>query len=440
MTMARFVSIVAALVCAALAFWVTADGKVDAHLPVLERSIHAERVTRAVEGRGWVPSRTAVLESDADSAAVGTPYALPPGYDLLVTALHRRSLPSVQRLMIPAAERPPSEHVSAEERVEIEGLVDRVPRGLHVLLTFLTALIAGGLIRGVTAAGPLPVAVGGLLAGACIAFLPLTRDHQALAACLHLASLGVLSFALRPKAIDQPFWSAARGTLAGLLAGWMIISWTPSSLWVVLIELVFLLRLFLRFQDENGRPMRARGLPVLTTAFHKAALIVVLPAAIESPYTASSPWGVLDLSWFHIAWLSIGWLVFAPYALAPRIATTRRFVALLPALLVLGFLLLGTDSPSGVADAFRRLTWPSSERFGNVYIAALMLCAPIVLWMTVRLSRSAPSVLPFVVTLPIALLVAFGQQQLSLAVAAPFAVLLALAAVRLIGRTASEPS
>ena len=404
-----------ALLCASIAFLRT-----EPETPELD---HLERVTRGVAASGWVPAYEDLAASVvplSDTAArmgeLGPPYAWPPGYDLMVAAVVRRSPPDVGRLMTPADERPSLRPVTEPQRDAVASTLRAAPRWMRALLALVAALSAAGLVirsaPDIRFWGP---ALGAAVSGCCVAFAPPARDHQTWAFLLLATTLGVVGRALDEKRIDQPFWSAARGTLAGLFAGWMLISWTPSIFGIALIEAALAWRLFSR---SSHRP--ARGLPVLATAFHKAALLVCLPAVIESPFTETAPFGVLDLSWFHAVWLGILWLVFAPYAIAARSATRSPIAALLPALAAAAVVLAMTGIAGDVADAALRAT---DSNLSIAAVAALVL-APAAFALAAHWVSAGTDAFPWIAAAIGTSVIALLQPQLALVAAAPIGVVL----------------
>lgn len=416
---------------------------------------HARRVARAVQNAGWVSSYDPFLaypEGDGPDS-LGTAIPWPPAYDLLLTALVRGRLPSMEALLPSAPEEvdlDPSrvaEPLLPATRRSIEQLVASVPMWCGALTALIAALAAAGLARALVPAprrGAAAIAAA-LFAGLSVAFTfghvryshLGNGDHHAFISLLHVALLAIVGSSLRPDRITRPVGSAARGGAAGLIAGVMITSWTASILWVALVQLVLVLRLALPFRDERGL-QSARGLPIFATTFHKAALLIVMPAAIESPFSSSDPFSLIELSWFHMVWLAIGWLIFAPYALLPRFAARRRFAATLPAIALAAALLFGADTGAGLVDAF---SWVGAENpfMGGInesqplmgspskllkFAGAGVLLAPLIWVLALRQIRTAPQLLPWVISLPVLLLLALLQRRFAEGLTAPMAVLM----------------
>ncbi|MGD2017071.1 MAG: hypothetical protein PVJ89_03050 [Planctomycetota bacterium] len=428
---------------------------------------HARRVARAVRNAGWVSSHDTFLAHPHGEGSLGAAVPWPPFYDLLLTALARGRLPSVTALLPGASEEEADAPREADEpllpatRVRIEQLVASVPMWCGALAALIAALAAAGLGRALApvAAGPATACAAALVAGLSVAFTfghvryshLGNGDHHAFVSMAHVAMLAVLGAGLRPDRIARPVGSAARGGLAGLLAGAMITSWTASILWVALAQLALVLRLALPFRGEQGR-QSARGLPILATTFHKAALLVVMPAVVESPFSSTDPFSLIELSWFHLIWLAVGWLVFAPYALLPRFAAQRRVVATLPAVALALVLVIGTDAPRHLADAF---SWAGASNafMGGINESRPLLDAPSALlkfaggaavllpvaWLlALRTLGAAPQLLPWLTVLPALLLFTLLQRRFAEGLVAPMAVLVAaVVAARLVPRIAA---
>ncbi|MEM8713556.1 MAG: hypothetical protein AAGG01_21645, partial [Planctomycetota bacterium] len=299
---------------------------------------HARRVERAVRNHGWVQSGDPLLAHPSAS----TPIPWPPFYDLFLAALYRRAIPSKDALMEPESH-PELAPLAQPERDSIERFVASVPTVLGALTALLAALVAAGRARrisgqldldagrdptfgGMSTASLVAAGIAGVSVALTFGHVRYSHlgngDHHAFVSLLHIALLGLVVRGLDHERIVQPFWSATRGAIAGLIAGALITTWTASILWVALIQLALVVRLLVPFRAADGRRFSARALPIFATSFHKAALLCVVPAVIESPFSDLTPWSLVDLSWFHLVWLSVGWLIFAPYALMPRTAAT----------------------------------------------------------------------------------------------------------------------
>ncbi|QDV08746.1 hypothetical protein Poly30_43000 [Planctomycetes bacterium Poly30] len=450
---------------------------------------HARRVARGVRDHGWIESYDPLLAHGAEfdrsapggdggdprelrtyvDPALGVPIPWPPFYDLLLTAVYRRSIPSPDALMHPK-EHPPEPPLGQPEKNRIERFVASVPSVLGALTAMLVALIAAGRARrlsgqrsleaGRDPSGPSLGAAG--LAAAAFAGVSLALtyghvryshlgngDHHAFISLLHVAMLGLTARAFDHERIVQPFWSAARGTGAGLFAAAMITSWTASILWVALVQLAMVIRLLVPFRAADGRRFSARGLPIFATSFHKAALLGVVPCVIESPFSDLAPWSLVELSWLHLAWLSAGWLVFAPYALMPQTAVKNRLVALGPAFLLSAAVLALTPVGHSLTGAF---SWASAS---NSFMSSInesrplvpgdglapilkycgvgVLVAPVVWFGWLFAVRHQPSLLPFVFTLPFCAVAALLQRRFAESLAGPLSICLGIGFGSMVG-------
>ena len=257
-------------------------------------------------------------------------------------------VPSLAHLLADESARASAAPPGAEERARIERWVAAAPP----LLAALTALLAALLAALVTPA-PAPRRRCGRRARSGLRDDPRrgrARGSGSAAGWVGLLLTGALLVTVRgwmqPR-INQPFWSSVRGGIAGLLAGLAVASDAAALLPVVLLQLTFFARLLLPFRDAEGRAVPARSFPVFVTSFHKVALLVLLPATVENPFVAGDPMGVVGVTWLPLALLGAGWLAFAPFALVPRLVGRRPVMALIPAALLAGAVLLGTAPRAG---------------------------------------------------------------------------------------------
>ena len=221
----------------------------------------------------------------------------------------------------------------AERSVHVEHGVATLPSWFAVLTALAVALAAGRLAGapGALVAGLQYALFNGSLQYSVVG----NGDHHAfvslLMACMLLALVEVLSGGRPARA--GPGWGF--GLPAGALAGLLLGSWVGGLMYVILVEVVLASLLFLHAR----RPLPA--VPAFGLAFHLAALLVLLPAILQSPWIEAQPWMAINLSWFHAAHLLAGALVFAPLlALREGGAAFRRYPWLVGAALAGLFALL----------------------------------------------------------------------------------------------------
>lgn len=429
---------------------------------------HARRVARAVEDGGWVASRDPLLDHVADRGVLPQAIPWPPVYDLALAAVVRGALPDIDWLFDPER-KPTASAPDGPERARIERLVSTAPLVIGALTAFLASLAAAGLLVRSRAgesealpplAAPLAAAVAGVTVAFTFGHVRYSHlgngDHHAFVGFLHLCLLAVVAYGTRPEQLARTVRAALLGGLAGVLSGLLIATWTASILYVALIQFVLVLRLYRPFQGPDGRPVPARALPLFATSFHKTALLVILPAIISSPATAEAPFRVVDLSWFHFAWLTVGWIIFAPYALAPRMVSGRRFIALLPALIVAAALLVSATVRAELAVAVSWLR-ASNPFMGTInesksllgeggslaalvkYCGGGVLVAPLVVVAALGASRRRPEILPWAVTVPVLLVMALLQRRFAEGLVPPMAVLLGAYCVGAVAKRGGTP-
>jgi len=345
----------AAVVCAVGAF-LAAPGPAEGTGPdpaaAAAPDVLEGRVALAAAGGGWPPMRAPELARDTSEVSFGGGgIPAPPIYPVVLAAIARGAPPDLDRVMTPPAERPTPEAPGAAARERARAVVEGAPRASVALAALAAALAAAAALRsvlpGATTREVARVAVaGGLGAGLhpavrVTAALPGALGQDAFAAAMVAVGLWATLRALRDDRIDRPVGSAFRGGAAGAAFGLAIGSFTPAFAVLVGVQAGLAARLLAkaRRRGPDGAVLRARGLPIFATSLHKAALLVLLPAVIESPLAVEAPWSAAHLSWLHFCWLAIVWFAFAPFALAPRLASIRPALAIAPAA-ALGLLLL----------------------------------------------------------------------------------------------------
>ena len=349
-------AVLAAVACAVGAFLAApvpepaeASGPAAAPAPELLEG----RVALAVVRRGWPPMRAPALARDATEVRFGGgAIPAPPIYPAVLAAAARRAAPDVGYAMTPPDQRPAAQAPVADARERAADVVRAAPRVSIALAALAAALAAAAALRSLLpGATPREVALvavaGGLGVGLypavrVVAELPGALGQDAFAAAMVALGLWATLRALRDDRIDRPVGSAFRGGAAGVAFGLAIGSFTPAFAPLVGVQVGLAARLLSRTRRRgpDGAVLRARGLPIFATSLHKTALLVLLPALVESPLAVDAPWSAAHLSWLHFCWLAVVWFAFAPFALAPRLASLRPPLAVAPAA-ALGALLLG---------------------------------------------------------------------------------------------------
>ncbi len=258
--------------------WVTTDP---------DTLYHVRRVERALAEGGAVAAFDERLNAPEGSAIPWPPY-----YTQLVSALLAPFAPADDN----------------QRRAWVEPAVASFACAFSVLGSLLVALAAYVLV------GPPLRVLAALIAGLLHAFSPVAvaygklgnGDHHAFVSLLALALLVCLSRALTSTSLEDPRRALRWGIASGAVAGVAVGAWVASTLYIVQAQLVLGLAVI-----AHSRRPRA-GLAALGLAFHLTALLALAPALAASPWRESTPWSVVNLSWFHAAFLVAGALVFAP--------------------------------------------------------------------------------------------------------------------------------
>lgn len=384
-----------------------------------DSSYQMRRLERALE-EGLPVARTDPFLAHPE----GSPIPWPPGYTYVLWA----SLgPFV------ASDDP------AQQRANIERGVASLPV-LFGIATSLAAALAGWVLAG---------RVGALVAGThhalSLASILYSRhgngDHHAFVSMLDAAVLLLLGLALARGVLEDPRRAWRWGALIGALAAWNLVTWVAALLYVIQVEVVLAVLLFVHAR----RPLP--GLAAFGLAFHAAALVVATGFCATSPWTAEHPWIVVNLSWFHPTFLALGAAVFLPLLfLGGRDRVRRTYPWAVGLALAAGFGLLhvlGTPLAAGVAEGFawvssletfmsditesRPLVGPGAnpdDHFGFLGYASPLV--PLVwLFALVRLVRRGElELLPWVVSVPLLAIQAAAQMRFADGLAMPMAVLL----------------
>ncbi len=296
--------------------WVTTDP---------DTLYHVRRVDRALAEGGRVAGFDERLNAPDGSAIPWPPY-----YTHVVSALLAPFAPADD----------------SARRAWLEPAVASFAALFGVLGSLAAALAAYMLV------GPPLRVLAALLAGLLHALSPVAvaygkvgnGDHHAFVSLFALALLIALSRALTSKTLDDPKRALRCGVIAGVMAGVTLGSWVASTMYVVQAQLVLGLAVI-----AHSRRPRA-GLAPLGLAFHSAALLVLAPALAASPWLESTPWSVVNLSWFHAAFLVLGALVFAPL---PALRAPSALLRAWP-VIVLVSLLAAAGAASSLDSAWAR--------------------------------------------------------------------------------------
>lgn len=389
------------------ATWVTSDK---------DSLYHMRRVARMLDGEGLAPRDPYLSHPD------GSAIPWPPYYTAIAWAWTAPGAP----------DDPVLRHAWIERKVA------SLPRLFGVATTAVTALAAFAL------AGPGAALLAGASHALSVASVVTSRvgngDHHAFVALLAALSLLLLARALRPAALADARGSARRGVVLGALAGTALGAWVASVLFLLPLQAA----LGWMVVRHARRPQP--GLPALGAAFHLAALAAVLPAVLESPWTAEQPWSVVNLAWFHPLWLAAGAAIFVPLLrMRPGPALRAWPWTVLVALAGVAALLFALDAgpAAGIRegfawmrreDAFMGAVWESRGLFGAGAAFApgevlghgwLLLPVAWAAMAYVAFRRDRFELLPLAVSCPVLFLQAARQVRFADLLAMPLAVVLA---------------
>lgn len=398
--------------------WITTDPDSQYHMRRLERALDETGEVAAVDPRLNAPEGAAI------------PW--PPYYTRL---LHT--------LLAPFA--PEQGRASWVERAV--GSAACVASVLTSLLALLVAWRLAGAAAGI-AAGLLHG-----LNGAAIEYGKLGNgDHHAYVSLLAGIVLALASAGFSGTALVSRGRGALYGALAGAVAGIALGTWVASLILVVQVQVA----LFVLLLVNTRRPLA--GLGAFALAFHVAALALASPAILASPWTATHPWIVVNLSWFHLVYLAAGALLFVPLALRPQGPKLRRWMpAFTVAVVTLATLWTAYSDAAparGVREGFEWVSRVDSfmARIGEsqplvrdgdlspllrtLGFAGFVL--PLAWLVLANLTRRGEfELLPWVVSLPLLGLQAFGQTRFAEGLALALAVGVGVALAR--GMSAKLP-
>ncbi|MFT5050994.1 MAG: asparagine N-glycosylation enzyme membrane subunit Stt3 [Chlamydiales bacterium] len=311
---------------------------------------------------------------------------------------------------------------------------------LFGVLTTLLVAVAGFLLAG--NAGAAVAGITHALTSKSIYYSSLgNADHHAwVSLCLALLAT-LFSLALRGAALERRRPALLFGLALGAIAGLAIGSWVGALMYIVLVELLLGVLIVIRARHAGAR---YRSLPTLGLAFHVAAILVLAPAVLASPWRTDAPWMVINLSWFHPGFLLLGGAVFLPLALIPangRVARQYPWIVL-GALAVLATVGAALDlGPArgmreafewaGRGDAFMARVAesdPLSSLGPRRFFAALgfaLALLPLIWPAALRagLRGHSPALLPWILWTPFLAYQAAEQQRFAEPFAIPLAVL-----------------
>lgn len=354
-------------------------------------------------------------------------------------------------LLTPGAPDPESEPEAL--RAHIEEGVATWPVRFAILGALVAAWIAwrwGGPFAAFLAGVNLPLVHGALHYG-----IAGNGDHHAFVTLLTLAMMACFTEACIGRRLESPraglLWGGAAGSVAGLLIG----SWAGGLMYVLLVQGALAFLIF----RHTRRPIPA--LANFGLAYHGAAALVLAPAIFASPWVESSPWMVVNLSYFHGLHLVLGAAVFVPMVfLGSGSAIARNYPwcvgAVLAALYGLAFA-LDVGPAEGIREGF---AWAGRTNDFMAYILESQpllgngkglgslarslgwgaLLAPIAWLAAVWISWSQRSWvrLPLLVAIPVLCQQALVQQRFAELLAGPLSVLLAFGVVAAYRSTAAR--
>ena len=394
---------------------------------------HMRRVERALESGGHVAVRDPLLAYPEHRLGGGAPVPWPGFYSQFLVALSTPFAPDLE----------------SERKVFVEQLVASVPMALGALTSLLVAWAVarwGGWAPGLFA---------GLYHGLTFASMRYSRlgegDHHAWVSLLGLALL--LSACRGLDSTRTRNWTSAalHGLLAGLFAGLGLGSWVAFVIHIGFIQLSLLWLLWNSRSTASGRS-ELGGPAAFGCAFHAAALLVVLPECLVSPWPATE---LVNLSLLHLAYLATGalasllvWRWKGGLQAGGRVVDVGAGI-----LLLVGLGWLAVPLAHGLAEG---LQWAIAD---NSFMGAIQesqplvggalgglgpitkwlgfgaLALPLAWWFCWR--RCRDQALPLLLSLPLLVVMALLQRRFAEGVAAPAAVCMGLALALVLHRGTS---
>ncbi len=321
----------------------------------------------------------------------------------------------------------------AVRRAYLEKWMARLPFLYGVVSTLLLAWFAGALLRSQLAA-VVAGSVSALSYGAVHYSVPGIADHHAWVSMLNILAMLICMMAWQRERLLDPHRSLHLGGAAGVMIGLSLGSWVASLLCLGALQLGLFLT-WLRARDEPARGLRNFGL-----AFHGAALLLVVPAALSSPWVAENPWMVVNLSWFHPTVLFLGLLIFLP-----KRGGRMPVLAVPGAVLVFAVLAVALDFGPGAgiregfawvsrADEFMSGIAESSRLFDGYthWVGFGFFLLPVLwLWIALRWWRGQSELAALLILLPLSFGQALTQIRFIEAAIGPAALAFAWASVQL---------
>jgi asparagine N-glycosylation enzyme membrane subunit Stt3 len=268
-------------------------------------------------------------------------------------------------------------------------------------------------------------------------------DHHAFVSLLNCFTLLAFSFVSRFGGFSSLRFCILSALAAGVATGLMLGVWVGALMYLVPLQLVCLWWLYNYFN---------RQVALFVSLFHLSALVVLLPAILQSPWVADYPWMVINLSNFHLLWLALGVALPIPIWWSRCQDTTRKYMRRAVAIgSAVGVVVFALDIPpaSGIlegfawvsrADEFMAGIAESAPLISDIdgllkWVGLVVFLIPCVYWWAFRDKKfSSPVLLPWLVALPPLLLQALAQRRFADALSAPLAVVGAVGFVWLLSK------
>ncbi|MBC8370729.1 MAG: hypothetical protein H8E25_12095 [Planctomycetes bacterium] len=331
----------------------------------------------------------------------------------------------------------------ADDDSQIEMQMGSLPFYFSILTSVMVALAA------LIIAGRGAAAVAGLLHafnfGAAHYGGIGVADHHAFVSLLNVLVLFCFSILARYGGLSSVRFCLATALVAGAAVGLMLGVWVGSLMYLLPLQLLCLWWLY-NFYN--------RKVALFVSAFHLTALLALLPAILQSPWTADYPWIVINLSYFHLLWLGLGVLLPLPVIWSPSVHITRRYMhyclAVCGVFALIAFIFNIPPAP-GIIDGFAWVSRvdefmsgiaESSPLLGSgslsfsVWVGWSVVLLPFAYWYSARRNKFAtPMLLPWLVALPPLLIQACAQMRFADALSAPLSLVAAVTLCYLLSRS-----